>query len=53
VHLSDVSAREEWRRHSVISDVVIGCVYGKGVDGYRDAVELLARELGAEEPPAA
>lgn len=41
VHLSDVQAREEWRRHSVISDVCIATISGKGVDGYRDALELL------------
>ncbi len=30
VHLSDVDSREEWRRHSVISDLVIGRVAGEG-----------------------
>lgn len=43
VHLSDVSAREEWRRHSVIEDVVSHRVIGKGSDGYREALEYLAR----------
>jgi 3-dehydroquinate dehydratase-2 len=41
IHLSDLSSREEWRRVSVIRDLCIGCVQGKGVDGYRDALELL------------
>jgi 3-dehydroquinate dehydratase II len=53
VHLSDVDSREEWRRHSVISDLVIGRVKGKGVDGYREALELLARRLEMPAPPAA
>lgn len=53
VHLSDVDAREEWRRQSVVADVVAGRVAGKGADGYREALELLARELGVESPPAA
>jgi 3-dehydroquinate dehydratase II len=53
VHLSDVESREEWRRHSVIADVVSARVHGKGADGYHDALELLARELGVEAPPAA
>jgi 3-dehydroquinate dehydratase-2 len=35
VHLSDVEQREEWRRHSVIEDVVTKRVIGKGPDGYR------------------
>jgi 3-dehydroquinate dehydratase-2 len=41
VHLSEIDSREDWRRHSVIRDVCIGCVQGKGVDGYREALELL------------
>ena len=53
VHLSDVDSREEWRRQSVISDLVIGRVSGKGPDGYREALELLAGELGVDPPPAA
>jgi 3-dehydroquinate dehydratase II len=53
VHLSDVDSREEWRRHSVIADLVMTRIQGKGVDGYREALELLARELGVGEPPAA
>ena len=53
VHLSDVSTREEWRRVSVLSDLVIGRVAGKGPDGYRDALETLARELGIDPPAAA
>ena len=53
VHLSDVDAREEWRRHSVIADLVVGRISGKGADGYREALELLARELGVDPPAAA
>jgi 3-dehydroquinate dehydratase-2 len=45
VHLSDISAREDWRAVSVIRDVCAGVVSGRGPDGYRDALELLAREL--------
>jgi 3-dehydroquinate dehydratase-2 len=41
VHLSEVDQREEWRRLSVIRDLCVGCVQGKGVDGYRDALEML------------
>ena len=47
VHLSDVSAREEWRRRSVLEGIVIGTVSGKGPEGYRQALELLKSELGA------
>jgi 3-dehydroquinate dehydratase-2 len=45
VHLSAVDEREEWRRLSVIRDLCLGCVQGKGVDGYRDALEMLKEEL--------
>jgi 3-dehydroquinate dehydratase-2 len=41
VHLSDIDHREEWRRHSVIADVVGKRVIGKGPDGYRQALEFL------------
>ena len=41
VHLSDVDAREAWRHVSVLEDVRVGKVSGKGVDGYRDALVLL------------
>lgn len=47
VHLSDVSKREDWRRHSVLDGLVVGAISGKGADGYREALELLRRELGA------
>ena len=46
VHLSDVDAREEWRRVSVIGDLCFTRVSGKGVDGYRDALQAIKRELG-------
>jgi 3-dehydroquinate dehydratase II len=45
VHLSNVDEREEWRRKSVIADLCVGRVSGKGVDGYREGLEMLAREL--------
>ena len=47
VHLSDVEARDDWRRLSVFDGLVLAKVSGKGPDGYREALELLARELGA------
>jgi len=47
VHLSDVESREEWRKVSVFDGLVLAKVSGKGPDGYREALELLSRELGA------
>ena len=49
VHLSDVDAREPWRRESVIRELCIGRVTGKGPAGYRDALELLRKALSADE----
>ena len=49
VHLSDVENRDDWRRLSVFDGLVLAKVSGKGPDGYRDALELLATELGAKE----
>jgi 3-dehydroquinate dehydratase II len=48
VHLSAVDEREDWRRRSVIRDLCVGTVQGKGVDGYREALELLHAALQGE-----
>jgi len=45
VHLSDIHAREPWRRLSVIEDLCLASVVGHGPDGYREALELLHRQL--------
>jgi 3-dehydroquinate dehydratase-2 len=45
VHLSDVDAREPWRRESVIRELCIARVAGRGVEGYHDALERLREEL--------
>ncbi len=48
VHLSEVTAREEWRQHSVVAPVVAFTVAGKGPVGYLEAVARLAELLGPE-----
>ncbi len=45
VHLSAVDEREEWRRRSVIADLCVGRVQGRGVEGYRDALAMLREAL--------
>jgi 3-dehydroquinate dehydratase II len=45
VHISDVESREQWRRLSVFDGLVLAKITGKGLEGYREALELLSREL--------
>ena len=47
VHLSDISRREEWRRTSVVRPACIASIAGKGAEGYREALELLAARAAA------
>ena len=47
VHLSDVMAREEFRRVSVVRDLCVETVSGEGPDGYRRALARLKEELAA------
>jgi 3-dehydroquinate dehydratase-2 len=44
VHLSDVESREEWRKVSVVSDLVAKKISGKGPEGYREALEFLCKQ---------
>jgi len=41
VHLSNVDEREEWRRTSVVSDLVASRFIGHGPDGYKLALDYL------------
>lgn len=41
VHISDIHAREEFRKHSVIEDVCVKQISGHGKQGYVDALALL------------
>jgi 3-dehydroquinate dehydratase-2 len=45
VHLSDVGNREPWRAVSVLADVRVAAVSGKGPEGYRDALARLKEAL--------
>jgi 3-dehydroquinate dehydratase II len=46
-HLSNVHAREPWRRHSVISPAVDAVVAGLGTYGYEAAVEYILKHSNA------
>lgn len=41
VHLSNVDAREDFRKHSVISDIAVGKISGFGSFGYIMALEYI------------
>jgi 3-dehydroquinate dehydratase-2 len=45
VHLSDVKAREPWRRVSVIEELCLISIHGRGADGYREALQALRAQL--------
>jgi 3-dehydroquinate dehydratase II len=45
VHLSDVDAREPHRREAVGRDIAAAAIWGRGPEGYRDALDRLAELL--------
>jgi 3-dehydroquinate dehydratase-2 len=47
VHLSDVDAREEWRRSSVLEGLTTERITGEGITGYQRALTLLAERRDA------
>lgn len=49
VHLSNIAAREPFRRHSYFSDLAAGTISGLGALGYELAVRAALRRLGTVE----
>ena len=47
VHISDVESRDDWRSTSVFDGLVLAKISGEGAEGYRRALEIVKRELGA------
>ncbi len=47
VHLSNIMEREPFRRHSVLDGVAAHRIYGRGADGYRDALFWIKEHLNA------
>lgn len=48
VHISNVHAREDFRRHSYLSAIAAGVIAGCGVRGYSLALDLVAHRLGRD-----
>ena len=45
VHLSNVHARESFRKHSYFSDIAVGCIVGLGAQGYELALQAALARL--------
>jgi len=45
VHLSNVHAREAFRRSSMLTDIAVGCISGLGAQGYLLAIQFVAEQL--------
>jgi 3-dehydroquinate dehydratase-2 len=46
VHISNIYRREEsWRSHSILAAACSGVITGLGIEGYRLAIEYLARQI--------
>ena len=44
MHISDIHAREPFRRHSYLTDVTAHQVIGRGIDGYAEAITWLGEQ---------
>lgn len=44
VHISNISQREEFRHTSMISPVVVGCIFGFGIKGYELALNYFEKQ---------
>lgn len=50
VHLSNVHAREPFRRHSYFSDLAAGVISGLGAQGYELALAAVIEKLKTQDP---
>jgi 3-dehydroquinate dehydratase II len=49
LHVSNIHTREDWRRHSYLSDKAVGVICGLGTYGYEAALEFCVRWLKEKE----
>lgn len=47
VHISDIHAREDFRRHSYVSDVAAAVIVGRGTQGYVEALDRIHEIVSA------
>ncbi len=50
VHISNIYAREEYRRHSITAEKCVGCITGLGLHGYEMAIQHFISILPSETP---
>jgi 3-dehydroquinate dehydratase-2 len=48
IHLSNVHAREDFRRHSYLSDIAMGVIAGLGAQGYEFALQAALRHIATK-----
>lgn len=48
VHISNIYAREEYRKHSITASKCVGCITGLGLKGYALAIEYFLEKLTPE-----
>lgn len=41
VHISDITRREPYRKHSYTAEACVKCISGLGLEGYAKAIEML------------
>lgn len=51
VHISNIMRRERWRSVSITGEACIYSIYGRGVDGYRDALAVLLGRIAVPATP--
>ncbi len=52
VHISNIYSRDEsWRSKSLLAAACSGVITGLGIDGYRLAIDYLARRIASERKP--
>ena len=51
VHLGNIHAREDWRRHSVVADIARGQIAGFGWRSYTSAIEIMVGIIEEESTP--
>lgn len=48
IHLSNVHSREDFRRHSYLTDIALGCITGLGAKGYNLALQAAITNIQSE-----